>query len=156
MGWGCKKNIDNYHIERIVQDVQASSGLEEFFNHFHELHGVNSQRNQGCAHISRWCSNIWNNKTNDQYEKQMLAVKSRLRDSKFTINEKNSTLMILNRWFSWLLCFKRRNSNHSLTTCKNQNFKTTFKYKTNIVFFRTVEFLKTNDTRFCYTNVTIE
>ena len=53
--------------------------------------------------------------TKDQYEKRMLAVKSRLREKNFTINEKKSNSKPVSgvRKFSWLLCFQRRNSTRS-------------------------------------------
>ena len=54
--------MHNQHIARIVQDVQASSGPKELFINLPELHSVNSQKNQGCGHIPRQRSGIWNNK----------------------------------------------------------------------------------------------
>ena len=40
-----KKNLYNQHIARIVQDMQASAELEEFFIKPPELHRANSQGN---------------------------------------------------------------------------------------------------------------
>ena len=80
--------MHNQHIARIVQDVQASSGPKKLFINLSELHWTNSQRNQGVV-IFQDDVPVYGT-TKDQFQKRMLAVKSRLREKNFTINEKKS------------------------------------------------------------------
>ena len=77
--------MHNKHIARIVQDVQAFSEPKELFQNCIEstLKGIN------------WVVIFQDDvlvygTTKDQYEKRMLAVRSRLREKNFTINVKKS------------------------------------------------------------------
>ena len=81
--------MHNQHISGTVQDLANTSGIEKLFFYRSELHRINTQRNQRCCDLSRRCVGVWNYQETVR-EKRMLAVKSRLREKNFTINQKKS------------------------------------------------------------------
>ena len=80
--------MHNQHIARIVQVVQASSGPKKLFIIFQNCIESNLKGIKGVVIFQD--DVLVYETTKDQYEKRMLAVKSRLREKKFTINEKKS------------------------------------------------------------------
>ena len=57
--------------------------------HLPELHRINSEKTQGCGHLSIWFTGIGT--TKEQCGKRMLVVKIRLRKTRLTINKKKSS-----------------------------------------------------------------
>ena len=78
--------MHNQHISGTVQDVPTTSGIEKLFYNLPNCVESTLKRIKGVVIFQD--NVLVYGTTKEQFDKRVLAVKSRLRDKNFTINEK--------------------------------------------------------------------